>query len=258
MIDLKQKDNNDLFPEFSSYNRAINYPYYAPNYSFSFYRGKFVKDICFNLENRIPILSVGSNRSPYQLKRKFSLNEDICVTPAKLFDSDIVYAASISAYGSLPATQWPSDGTVVDLNVLWLKEEQLNIMHLTEAVGVAYDFVKLQRGSVKLTDLEYSNDIYGYVSVAGVLPFNESVPKRLSSIYGSKTKLDSIDEFKALSFMMNNLENKKQSLEQWLTEVIDNKQYRFKLHKNLKKIALKPKSPNWEIIDVKSKGDLVI
>ena len=49
MIDLKQKDNNDLFPEFSSYNMAINYPYYAPNYSFSFYRGKFVKDICFNL-----------------------------------------------------------------------------------------------------------------------------------------------------------------------------------------------------------------
>ncbi|MDA9114120.1 hypothetical protein N9J43_01450, partial [Alphaproteobacteria bacterium] len=207
---------------------------------------------------RIPILSVGSNRSPYQLKRKFSLNEDICVTPAKLFDSDIVYAASISAYGSLPATQWPSDGTVVDLNVLWLKEEQLNIMHLTEAVGVAYDFVKLQRGSVKLTDLEYSNDIYGYVSVAGVLPFNESVPKRLSSIYGSKTKLDSIDEYEALSFTMNNLENKKKSLEQWLTEVIDNKQYRFKLHKNLEKIALKPKSPNWEIIDVKSKGDLVI
>ena len=131
-------------------------------------------------------------------------------------------------------------------------------MHLTEAVGIAYDFVKLRRGSVKLTDLEYSNDIYGYVSVAGVLPFNKSVPKRLSSIYGSKTKLDSIDEYDALSFTMNNLENKKQNLEQWLTEVIDNKQYRFKLHKNLKKIALKPKSPNWEIIDVKSKGDLVI
>ena len=54
------------------------------------------------------------------------------------------------------------------------------------------------------------------------------------------------------------LENKKQSLEQWLTEVIDNKQYRFKLHKTLKKIDQKPKRINWEIIDVKSKGDLVI
>ena len=258
MRDLNKQNNEQFFPEFSPYNRAINYPYFAPDYPFSFYKGRLVKDICFNLENRIPILSVGSNRSPYQLKRKFSLNEDICVTPAKLFDSDIVYAASISDYGSLPATQWPSDGTIVDLNALWLKEEQLNIMHLTEAVGVAYHFVKLQQGSVKLTDFEYSNDIYGYISVAGVLPFNESVPKRLSSIYGLKTKLDSIDEYEALSSTMNNLESKKQSLHQWLTKVIDNKKYRFKIHKNLKAIALKPNDPNWEVIEIKTKGELVI
>ncbi|MDC0456863.1 hypothetical protein OAM56_02990 [Alphaproteobacteria bacterium] len=258
MKDFNKTYNEELFPELSSYNRAVNYPYFAPNYPFSFYKGRFIKDICFNLENRIPILSVGSNRSPYQLKRKFSLDEDICVTPAKLFDSDIVYAASISAYGSLPATQWPSDGTVVDLNVLWLKEEQLNIMHLTEAVGIAYHFVKLQRGSVKFTDFQYSNDVYGYVSVAGVLPFNESVPKRLSSIYGLKTKLDSIDEYEALSFTMNNLENKKQSLEQWLTKVIDNQKYRFKVHENLKTIALKPKKPNWKVIKIKANGELII
>ena len=38
-------------------------------------------------------------------------------------------------------------GTKVELNVLWLTEEQLNIMHLTEAIGVAYDFVKLKSAS---------------------------------------------------------------------------------------------------------------
>ena len=124
-------------------------------------------------------------------------------------------------------------------------------MHLTEAVGVAYHFVKLQQGSVKLRDFEYSNDIYGYVSVVGVLPFNESVPKRLSSIDGSKTKLDSIDEYKALSLTMNNLENKKQSLEQWLTNVIDNKKYRFKVNKNLKTIALKPKNLIGKLLKLK-------
>ena len=258
MRDLNKKNNKELFPEFSSYKRAINYPYFTPDYPFSFYKGRLVKDICFNLENRIPILSVGSNRSPYQLKRKFSLDEDICVTPAKLFDSDIVYAASISAYGSLPATQWPSEGTIVDLNVLWLKEEQLNTMHLTEAVGVAYHFVKLKQGSVKLRDLEYSDDIYGYVSVAGVLPFNENAPKRLSAIYGYNRKLDSIDEYEALSLTMNILDNKKQSLEQWLTKIIDNKKYRFKLHENLKKIALKPKQPNWKVIKIKSDGNLIV
>jgi hypothetical protein len=258
MIDYKKKDDNYLFPKFTPYNRAVNYPYYAPNYAFSFYKGQFVKGVCFNLENRIPILSVGSNRSPYQLKRKFSLNEDICVTPAKLFDSDIVYAASISAYGSMPATQWPSEGTVVDLNVLWLKEEQLSIMHLTEDVGIAYHFVKLQQSSVKLIDFEYSNDIYGYVSIAGVLPFNESVPKRLSAIYASNIKLDSINEYEALLSTMNILENKKQNLEQWLTKVIENKKYRYEVHENLKNIALKPKKTNWKIIEVKNNGKLVI
>ena len=96
-----QKITKELFPNFSSFDRAINYPYFAPNYSFSFYKGEFIKGICDNLNNRIPILSVGSNRSPYQLKRKFSLNQDICVTPAILIDSDIVYAASLSAYGSI-------------------------------------------------------------------------------------------------------------------------------------------------------------
>ena len=151
-----QKVTEELFPNFSSFDRAINYPYFAPNYSFSFYKGEFIKGICDNLNNRIPILSVGSNRSPYQLKRKFSLNQDICVTPAILIDSDIVYAASLSAYGSIPATQWPSKGTKVTLNVLWLTEEQLNIMHLTEAIGVAYDFVKLKYGSVKIKNFNYS------------------------------------------------------------------------------------------------------
>ena len=74
------------------------------------------------------------------------------MTPAKLFNSDIVYAASISAYGSMPATQWPVQGAIVDLNVLWLKEDQLNIMHLTEALGVAYNFVKLEKKSVKIIE----------------------------------------------------------------------------------------------------------
>ena len=96
-----KKITEELFPNYSSFDRAINYPYFAPNYPFSFYKGKFVKGISNNLTNRIPVLSVGSNRSPYQLKRKFSLNQDICVTPAILSDSDIVYAASYCIEGKL-------------------------------------------------------------------------------------------------------------------------------------------------------------
>ena len=139
---IDKQISEELFPNLSSFNRAISYPYFAPNYSFSFYKGKFVKGICDDLSNRIPILSVGSNRSPYQLKRKFSLNQNICVTPAILIDSDIVYAASLSAYGSMPATQWPSKGTKVELNVLWLNEEQLEI--LKNALDLIKGIIKKQ------------------------------------------------------------------------------------------------------------------
>ena len=253
-----QKVTEELFPNFSSFDRAINYPYFAPNYSFSFYKGEFIKGICDNLNNRIPILSVGSNRSPYQLKRKFSLNQDICVTPAILIDSDIVYAASLSAYGSMPATQWPSKGTKVDLNVLWLNEEQLEIMHLSEALGVAYSFVKLKLDTVKIKDFEYTKQVYGYISIAGVFPFNDNKPKRLSEISAKNMTLKSTSEKKALSYLIYSLGIEENRLPEWIDKVVKDKTYRISLHEKLKSKAIQPKNPEWEIVKKSVRGNLII
>ena len=253
-----QEITQELFPNFSSFDRAISYPYFAPNYSFSFYKGKFFKGISDDLNNRIPILSVGSNRSPYQLKRKFSLDQDICVTPATLYDSDVVYAASLSAYGSMPATQWPSKGTLVDLNVLWLNEEQLEIMHLTEALGVAYNFVKLKLGTVKIKDFKYTKQIYGYISIAGVFPFHDNQPKRLSLINANNVSLKGFSEEKALLFLIYSLGIEENRLSQWIDKVINNKTYRISLHEKLKTKAIKPNNPDWEVVKKSLRGDLII
>ena len=96
----------------------------------------------------------------------------------------------------MPATQWPSKGTEVDLNVLWLNEEQLEIMHLSEALGVAYNFVKLKLDTVKIKDFKYEKQIYGYISIAGVFPFNENKPKRLSVINAKNVTLKGFSEKK--------------------------------------------------------------
>ena len=253
-----QKNNEELFPNFTLYERAISYPYFAPDYSFSFYKGQFVKGICVDLNNRIPILSVGSNRSPYQLKRKFSLEQDICVTPATLYDSDIVYAASLSAYGSMPATQWPSKGTKVDLNVLWLKEEQLNIMHLTEALGVAYNFVKLKLGTVEIKDFAYRKSIYGYISIPGAFPFKENMPRRLLVLNARNSKLSDFSEIKALIYLKNYLKLKDKDLSKWVGKVINDKSYRLSIHKILKSKSVQPINPDWEIIKTNINGNLVI
>ena len=250
--------NSIFFPKLSDYDRAIKYPYLTPDYAFSFFKGKFLKGIHLDLEGRIPILSVGSNRAPMQLQRKFSFNQDICVTPAILYDSDIVYAASIAAYGSMPATQWPSIGTEVDLNVLWLTEKQLHIMHLTEAVGVAYNFVKMKSGTVKIKDFEFSGDIYGYVSVAGAFPFKLNSPFRLAAILGSNTKLEAIYEEAALDFLMKFLETDQTILPEWIKKVINDKDYRIQLHKKLKSIAIKPDQPNWQTIDININEEMVL
>ena len=255
---IDKQVSEELFPNFSSFDRAIKYPYFAPDYSFSFYKGKFVKGISGDLTNRIPVLSVGSNRSPYQLKRKFSFSQDICVTPAILVDFDIVYAASLSAYGSIPATQWPSKGTTVTLNVLWLTEEQLNIMHLTEAIGVAYDFVKLNSGSVKIKNLNYKEQIYGYVAISGVFAFDEFQPKRLSALKAKNIKLQPFSEYEALVYLKNKLGFNHKNLSKWIEMVVKEKSYRVRLHKIMRLNSVKPKNPNWEVVNTTSKGQLIL
>ncbi len=70
-----------------------------------------------------------------------------------------------------------SKGTKVKLNVLWLSEEQLNIMHLTEALGIAYDFVKLKSGSVKISNFNYEKQIYAYVAISGVFHLTSINPR---------------------------------------------------------------------------------
>ena len=170
------------FPEYNWFEKAISYPYKAPTTSFTFKNGKFYRGIHISLKDRVPILSIGSNRSPYQLKNKFGAKENLCVTPAKLYNSVIVYAASMSAYGSIPATQWPCEGSVSDLNLLWLNQDQLQIMHLSEGLGIAYNYVGLDKDTVILQEEDYSGPIYGYISIRGGYLFKSNKPLRLKNI----------------------------------------------------------------------------
>ena len=184
--------------------------------------------------------------------------QDICVTPATLYDSDIVYAASVSAYGSMPATQWPCEGAKVDLNVLWLNESQLNIMHLSEALGVAYNFVKLKLGTVKIKEFEWQKEIYGYVSIPGAFSFDENKPKRLSALKAQNTNLKGIYESEALIYLKNFLDVNDKNFPQWLDDVINDKIYRLEIHRILKSKAIKPQNPNWDVLETNLKGELII
>ena len=250
-----KKINKKYFPKFDFYQKAISYPYTAPSKPFSFIDGKCVEGVHILLNDRVPILSVGSNRSPYQLKNKFTLDENLCVTPAILYNSEIVYSASISPYGSIPATQWPSKGAEVILNVLWLNERQLNIMHLTEGIGIAYNFVELDEGSVVIEGSDYIGPVYGYVSVNGVYDFGKNAPNKILDIVSNKSLLETRSELEALCLVRDKFDPDIFDIRYWVEKVTLDKKYRMKLISKMSKKSLKPKNPPWQMISVKVYGN---
>ena len=92
---------------------------------------------------RTAVLASGSNRSHEQLARKFGDDpEGVATERAWLAEFDVVYAAHITRYGSIPTTLQHVAGMRVHLAINWLTERQLAAMHATEG---NYDFVALER-----------------------------------------------------------------------------------------------------------------
>ena len=123
--------------------RALNYPYEAPAGSFLI-SGGYCRDLpdSYGFDDRVGVLSVGSNRAPAQLYRKFGEDADIPVTAVNIHGCDIVHVANLAPYGAVPCSAFPCDGVVAPLNIAWLTKSQLAIMHETEFLGVAYEFVE--------------------------------------------------------------------------------------------------------------------
>ncbi|MDC3063063.1 hypothetical protein OA253_00415 [Alphaproteobacteria bacterium] len=243
------------FPEYNWFEKAINYPYRAPTTSFTFKNGKFYQGIHISLKNRVPIISIGSNRSPYQLENKFGMKENLCVTPAKLCNSVIVYAASMSSYGSIPATQWPCEGSVSFLNLLWLNQNQLQIMHLSEGLGIDYNYVELDKDTVILQEEDYSGPIFGYISMKGGYLFDGISPLRLKNIKSNTNTFLSVNEYEALNKLFLENPGCHTSLESWLKKMISDKSKRLLLINKMAKKSFLPKNVPWKILDLKVTGN---
>lgn len=175
----------------SEAQRATDYPYAAPEGAFVLKAGRLsALDDPTLLAGRTAVLSVGSNRAPVQLRRKFGDDAILPVTPAILHDCDIVHAATVSYYGAVSCTAFPSRGTDVMLNVAWLDAAQLAIMHRTEAIGVAYDYVRMLTGTVTHLPVQSaggdivapSQPVFGYSARSGVLDLGAGQPGGLSRI----------------------------------------------------------------------------
>lgn len=149
---------------------AKAYPFPAPDRSFLYEDGRWTPlNHPVDIAGRYPVLAAGSNQSPEQLARKYGAIDDIGPIPAQrgvLHDFDVVYAAHLSSYGSVPATFQKSTGTRVTVFVLWLTGRQLDRMHETEG---NYTYDHLEALCLDLDGGTSMIEAYAYTSKIGCL-----------------------------------------------------------------------------------------
>jgi hypothetical protein len=128
----------------------IDYPFGLPQESYLWNHGEVLPLGSFgeaDRAGRIAVLAIGSNSSPRQLNRKF-LGEpwmpeegpecEIAVTKVTVVGVDVVYAAHLAGYGSIPVTVVDAPGTKISLFVTWLTDRQFERMNETERLGSHY------------------------------------------------------------------------------------------------------------------------
>ncbi len=165
--------------------RAKAYPFGHPADSYLFREGAAValENVATAIRGRVPVLASGSNAAPDQLARKYAAHPDtvIPVTRARLRDFDSVFNAHIAAYGSVPATLFPSPGTVLQTFITWLDAAALDIMHGTEQPGINYHFAALDGIEVMVDGLGPLDQAHAYISVVGCL-VHDDAPVALADV----------------------------------------------------------------------------
>ncbi|MBH68211.1 MAG: hypothetical protein CMM58_07655 [Rhodospirillaceae bacterium] len=208
--------------------RALKYPYAVPEDDFILVNGAIRQlDDDNILLNRKPVLAVGSNRSPEQLRRKFGQKEIIPVTHARLYNHDVVYSAHVAAYGSIPATLNASPGTIVDIAVTWLSPRQLERMHETEAVGVKYDYAETTGLEIELGDGRSVPSIGCYIGRNGGLNFKGKLVA-LREIRALGRKYASYDQKSILEYLFSKYCGRG-DFERWLMDLITDSKIRQNL-----------------------------
>jgi len=185
---------------------AKAYPFPAPDHSYVFEDGKWspLENGQFDMTGRTPVLAAGSNQSPEQLARKYADKPGIGPIPVirgLLGDFDVVYAAHLAVYGSMPATFQNSPGTTVSVFVAWFTDPQLEHMHATEG---NYSYVRLTDVWLQ-TDLgESPQEVFSYTAKVGCYNHNGSCLS-LTEIPATDRKFPSATQSEAQGFLRDRL-----------------------------------------------------
>ena len=238
----------------SERQRAFDYPYQAPQGAFVVRAGHIESwDGRVSLDGRLPVLSVGSNRAPAQLLRKFGPAAEIPVSPAQLHGCDICHVAALSGYAAVPASAFPSPGTRVRLNIAWLDRAQLAIMHRTETVGIAYDFVRWDASSITHLARQLipasGQPVYGYASRQGFLQDADGAALSLAAITAEQRRFSALDQAAAMARLCQLAGvSRPARREDWIDQLQADSTLRQQIIGSLKGQARHPENPPWQVM----------
>ncbi|HKF82493.1 MAG TPA: hypothetical protein VKB23_05990 [Solirubrobacterales bacterium] len=187
--------------------RALAYPYAAPDRSFLYRDGRAVALPADgpDLDGRTALLSYGANAAPEALARKLASlpGVELPVLRAELPDFDVVYSAHVSPYGAVPGTLAESLGTTAPVFVLHPTPEQHALLTASEP---NYDLFEV-------------DGIAAYRSKHGCLSLDGS-PVALAAVRSLGRTLPELDEPAILERVRAHLEPQL-SLEQFVRSCVE-------------------------------------
>lgn len=135
--------------------------------------------------DRAPVLAIGSNACPGQLRHKMAESGIVSPIPmvrARVTGVEIGVSAHVSRLGYVSASPVHSPGTVRELFVLWLDPEQLAVIDASEGVPLPLGnyrraWLPSPEVRVDLADGTTLPGVFSYVNRRGVLRNGTGVPR---------------------------------------------------------------------------------
>jgi len=136
--------------------------------------------------DRVPVLAVGSNACPGQLRHKmaeYDISVPIPMTRARVTGIEVGVSAHVSLLGYVSASPFNAPGNVRELFVTWLDADQLGVIDASEGAttptGPYYRaWIPSSDVSVELESSERLPGVYAYVNRRGVLHDGSGSPRR--------------------------------------------------------------------------------
>ena len=231
----------------SDLQRALDYPYDAPPDAYLIKDGhRLSLSEDYDFSGRTPVLSVGSNRAPVQLNRKFGDRAEVAVTPVTVRDCDVVHVANLAPYGAVPCSAFPCSGTSIDLNIAWLTPSQLQIMHQTESLGVAYEWVEWDLSVIEHRFDAPLDRLFGYAALTGAMSVAGEGPFGLARIPAQNRQFIQKSQLQMQEMVHHRFCSDETSIEDWIRQLQTSEALRADVAAAVHKEGLAAKMPPWQ------------